>query len=198
MVTVFHKSFFSFSGVSDETILKCCLSFLNCDSFFQTLWPWDQLLSIAPSLSNESKWLAVECLGRLANWSETKREQVFRNLLSGDSNFDALALDHFLEKNSSDKTIITTTELSCGDVVSRTVCIHGRHLMKDAEVEHEDSMEVVHSDSLKFVNVKSRESELIKMVEAIGANKPIMLEGPMGCGKTKLVILLWENKIQIG
>ena len=68
----------------------------------------------------------------------------------------------------------------------------------DAEVEHEDSMEVVHNDSLKFVNVKSRESELIKMVEAIGANKPIMLEGPMGCGKTKLVILLCANEIRNG
>jgi midasin len=29
--------------------------------------------------------------------------------------------------------------------------------------------------------------DLVKIVEAIGANRPIMLEGPMGCGKTKLV-----------
>ena len=62
--------------------------------------------------------------------------------------------------------------------------------MKDAEaaVEQDDLMEIVNNDSLKFVSVKSRESELIKMVEAIAYNKPIMLEGPMGCGKTKLVI----------
>ena len=148
---------FSVLVSSDESILKCCLSFLNCDSFFQTLWPWHQLLAIAPNLSNEAKWLSVECLGRVSNWSETKREQLFRQLLSGENNFDALALNYFLAKNQKDELSTSTSELSFSNVVTRTVDVHGRHLIKDVVTEDDDDEEmVVQNDRLKFVNVQSR------------------------------------------
>jgi midasin len=174
-----------FSVATDETILKCCLSFLNCDSFFQSLWPWHELLTAAPNLSNDSKWLAVECLGRVSNSSETKREKIFRNLLSGQKSFDALALDYFLEKNPLSKLETAAIEVSDQNIASRTVAIYGRHLMKDIVSAQDDEMDSI--DSSKFVSVTSRESDLIKIVDAIGANMPVMLDGPMGCGKTKLV-----------
>ena len=176
-----------FSVATDESILKCCLAFLTCDSFFQSLWPWQELLSAAPNLSNDSKWLAVECLGRVSNWSESKREKIFRNLLSGQKSFDALALDYFLEKNNFAKFETTTPELSDQNVVSRTVSVYGRHLMKDIVAASSEDDEMDSIDSSKFVSVPSRESDLIKIVDAVGANMPVMLDGPMGCGKTKLV-----------
>ncbi len=53
---------------------------------------------------------------------------------------------------------------------------------KNGDVEIEDS-----TGYLKFISVGSREADLIKIIEAIGENKPVLLEGPMGSGKTKLV-----------
>jgi hypothetical protein len=100
--------------------------------------------------------LSVECLGRVSNWSETKREQIFRQLLSGANNFDALALNYFLGKNQKDEWSTSTSELSFPNVVTRTVDVHGRHLMKDVVVEDDDEEMLVQNDGLKFVNVPSR------------------------------------------
>jgi MoxR-like ATPase len=58
----------------------------------------------------------------------------------------------------------------------------GRDDDKNGDVEIEDS-----TGYLKFISVGSREADLIKIIEAIGENKPVLLEGPMGSGKTKLV-----------
>lgn len=38
-----------------------------------------------------------------------------------------------------------------------------------------------------FVNVPSREILLRRIVDAISVGTPVLLEGPIGCGKTKLV-----------
>ena len=180
-----------FSAASDECILKCCLTFLNCDTHFQTLWSWQELLSASPDLSNDAKWLAVECLGRVSNWSEKKREEIFRKLFSGQNNFDALSVNFLLDKGFHENPECLANELYIQNVVYRTVAVHGQHLMKDIlTTADDDQLDVEENQKLgefTFVSVASRERDLIKIIEAIGESKPVMLEGPMGSGKTKLV-----------
>jgi hypothetical protein len=136
--------------------------------------------------------LAVECLGRVSNWSEAKREQIFRRIFSGQKSFDSLSLAHLSDATVQELPECQTNELSVQDVVTRAVTIHGRHLMKDISTGSDDDKngDVEIEDStgyLKFISVGSREADLIKIIEAIGENKPVLLEGPMGSGKTKLV-----------
>jgi len=38
-----------------------------------------------------------------------------------------------------------------------------------------------------FISVPSREILLKQIVEAVSCGTPVVLEGPIGCGKTKLV-----------
>jgi len=47
-------------------------------------------------------------------------------------------------------------EMSFTNVVTRTVDVHGRHLMKDLVTEDDDEEMFVQNDSFKFVNVHSR------------------------------------------
>jgi hypothetical protein len=158
IVANFYRNAF-FSAASDESILKCCLAFLNCDDHFRTLWPWHELMAAATSdLTDESKWLMVECLGRVSNWCEKQREDIYRNLFSGQKNFDALSLSYFVEKGGHELPARPAAEWSVGGAVSRSVVVHGHRLIKDAASEGDEA----EATGLKFVGVKSRESDLIK------------------------------------
>ena len=180
-----RSDFVFFSVASNECILKCCLAFLNCDAHFKTLWPWQQLLDAAPGLSNDAKWLAVECLGRVSNWSEAKRDQIFSQVFAGDKNFDEMSLSYLSDRRIDENPECQANELSGEDVVVRAVAVHGRHLMKDILADDGDQNDS--SEHSTFICVGSRESDLVKIIEAVGKNQPILLEGPMGAGKTKLV-----------
>ncbi len=64
--------------------------------------------------------------------------------------------------------------------VGRVVEIGGSNLLTEGTAIGEES-------ESPFVNVPSREILLKRIVVAISVGTPILLEGPIGCGKTKLL-----------
>ena len=98
-----------------------------------------------------------------------------------------MSLSYLSDRRIDENPECQANELSGEDVVVRAVAVHGRHLMKDILADDVDVDQIDSSEHSTFICVGSRESDLVKIIEAVGKNQPILLEGPMGAGKTKLV-----------
>ena len=201
--------------ITDEEILHTCLQFLDIDKeYFQTIWPWNKLLEKADDSNNlwvisttslKSKWLFVECLGKLCpNLVEKKRVQLFAQISelreSDIYEYDSIATDELLKElrnipglaepynNSSIETLQRNSNKLSN---KRLVEIQGEELLK----HHNNTKILVPSENERlfskntnlFVEVNSHEHAIAQLAKAIKEGKSVLIQGNIGCGKTKIV-----------
>ncbi len=105
---------------------------------------------------------------------------LFYILFSRDITYDFMAID-FLTIAKDWKGVFENDPITFkSKSINRVVEIGGSNLLSEGTDVGDES------ESL-FVNVPSREILLKQIVDAIAIGTPVLLEGPIGCGKTKLV-----------
>ena len=200
-------------NISDEEVLRMCLQFLDLDKeHFQRIWPWDKLLNgpsgsswIIHNSSENSKWLFVECLGRLCpTLVEKKRAYLYSKLSQSNENavneYDSIAADELIrEYQCSVPKYVETLNQSCVNPTEssskRLVDVAGETLLnlhKSTIKETKRKINVFLKDSNPFVEVNSHKNALSRIAKAIKGRRPVLIQGSIGCGKTKMVHHLAE------
>ena len=165
------------------------------------------------NMSHNSKWLAVECLGRLCpNLVEKKRAHLYSKLTVDKIKGMPVALHDYnviaAEKIStnSHRPMLTASKSAKNSFQNRNikgneeriVQIQGEALLKkNTTVSFKDSKDENHQFSVgstdPFVNIYSQKSDLIRIVRAVNEGKAVLIRGPIGCGKTRLIQYLADQ-----
>ena len=207
---------------------------------FRQLWPWDRLISkcysllhepfdsptigntlgdkepenlnwlMSNRLSNKSKWLAVECFGRLCpNLVELKRVHLFSmltntkcgNIRQESQDYNSYAVEEIMNQGQSLK-IKSKDKSSENFLQDMSINDDGKCRNRIVEVEGEKLLNRIHHDSWQskressqqssenlnpFVNVCSQRNNLAQMALAVKQGKAVLIRGPVGCGKTRLI-----------
>ena len=197
------------TNISDEEILRMCLQFLDLDEHFQRIWPWSKLVNgphgsswIITILSEKSKWLFVECLGRLCpSLVEKKRAYLFSKLSQNKKyEYDSIAADELIReyKGSVPKSVESLKppfDEAMKISINRLVDVQGETLLNHhtpLTTEHNRKIKVFLKDSNPFVEVNSHKNALTRIAKAIKERRPVLIQGSIGCGKTKIVHHLAE------
>ena len=208
-------------NISDEQILETCLAFLDLDIHFHQLWNWNKLLQLSNSTnkswsistsSQKAKWLFVECLGRLCpNLVEKKRAYLFEKLsqfkLDGTNEYDLIAAskllngDQFKLPKSIEQYHLSkiNSSMICKEdnkPYKRLVEIQGESLLDHSTnlevTDKTENIKLLIKDSNPFIEVNSHKNALSKIAKAVKQGRSVLLQGSIGCGKTKLVHHLAE------
>ena len=165
--------------------MTACLQFLDCDETFRTFWPWADLMR-APTtasnscLSDREKWLLGECAGRLCLLPEIQRKSLFEKQTNSTTSYDLIA-GNYLATLAALKARPPQIRSKVRGVKDRPSAFsHSLPLFSN------DDEPVVGQPSA-FVSLPSLVVEFRNVSKAIFEAKPVLIQGPMGCGKTRLV-----------
>jgi midasin len=181
--------------------MEACHVFVLADTFFHTLWPWYKLIRMLPRIkSDRSKWFAVECIGELCQMGRGSRCALFTGLSPATDAYDKFAFEYLGKNTSRLMKLMTNVGGDIPAVIGEGLCdIEGVMLVK----------EPVKTSLSNFVSLPSRVDLIREIALAISERKQIFLtvsvharlkkncrrrfpyhlifQGPLGCGKTKMV-----------
>ena len=222
-------------GIDNEEILRACLKFLSLNTeYFRQIWPWykfvdifDDLLTKANEvsskkervenksnakclkpyiLSNNAKWLAIECVSRLLpNLVEKKRAYLFSRLLEGTNAsvnevqaYASFATEELTSSKanfshnkgqSNQNPFINTNQNDKSD--TRIVNIEKEVLLKSNSQEfhqrNKKGTPFCSGNAVPFVNVYQDDDLLSRIARAVNHGKTILVRGPIGSGKTRII-----------
>ncbi|KAM9316620.1 LOW QUALITY PROTEIN: midasin [Gastrophryne carolinensis] len=182
-------------------LMEAAYRFLQQDlSYFKEMWDWSICVPLLKSHDLAVRWYTAHCLALLTSMSDENKQTLLKKLFSTDEliNFKLQMLDELHNRNIEQGLLMTNTEQSfwCKDktkqnrrghiissnLCSRVVPICGilLHRKISENTEHE-----AHHHPL--VLVKSTCRSLEGLAQAVSFRKAVLLEGPIGCGKTALV-----------
>ncbi|XP_055945739.1 midasin-like isoform X2 [Argiope bruennichi] len=169
-------------------LLKAGYLFLIYDaSYFKGLWSWSIIVQFLKDSDVRARWYAHRCLGHVANIKDSNLYEIFEKHLSREEYAacarEAFEINTFWNRKSYDPRQM---QLSYNfepeifsDVVRLTVNVCGVLLSKVNETE-------VTTDS-KLVYVTSTSQVMKSLALAVSSSEPVLLQGPVGCGKTSLI-----------
>ncbi|GFX29237.1 midasin [Trichonephila clavipes] len=175
-------------------LLKAAYLFLVYDtSYFRSAWPWNVIVQFFKSDDIRERWYAFQCLGRIVNIKDSAlQEAIGINFSPKELTLltkEAYELGNIWNQNSYNpmrRELCNTNQVESTicDKVTETVNVWGILLNKNQDVKP-----CISSD---IVPVPSTKEALYSLSLAIATSEPILLQGPVGCGKTSLIQYLAE------
>ena len=157
-------------------------------------------------LSNKARWLAIECISRLLpSLVEKKRAYLFSRLLEGTNAsvnevqaYDSFATEELTSSTanfshnkgqSNQNPIINTNQDDKSD--TRIVVIEKEVLLKSNYQEfhqrNKKGTPFCSGNAVPFVNVYQDDDLLSRIARAVNHGKTILVRGPIGSGKTRII-----------
>lgn len=165
----------------DVELLKASLSYLVCDpNTYRAAWDWNEMWSLMEGKSDEIRWLSLQIIRVLCSFSDQQYYQMCDRLFpTGYGSYQIQFSDIYSSKLSASAV---TLERSVAVMLNRySTKIFGHYMMKyDLQSSNPPSK----SD---IVVVNSVENNLNVIAAAITDNVPVIVEGPLGSGKTALI-----------
>uniref|UniRef100_T1K3A0 Midasin n=1 Tax=Tetranychus urticae TaxID=32264 RepID=T1K3A0_TETUR len=206
----FKKGFSPFKDAKKVSVVRETLlasyCFISSDpSWYRSTWDWRLLWQLVENNDKpEIKWLAMQCIRVLCNISDKE----YFDWMKTAGNFSPeqlrkFRLDYQFIYNLNQSLSPTKTEKIINELMAgNSVNIYGIPMVKFNETL--DGSE----KGSKMVIIPSVRDNLMRLAVALSENRPVLLEGPLGCGKTSLIEHLSEltgrckppelTKIQIG
>ncbi|KAE8602908.1 hypothetical protein XENTR_v10014171 [Xenopus tropicalis] len=182
-------------------LMEAAYRFLKRDMFsFRELWDWSVCLPLLKSHDLTVRWYTAHCLSLVTCMSDANKQIFLKKMFSTDEliNFRLQFLDELQNQNlergllmaNQEKTTwqikkcqhYTQGQIVSGDLCSSVVPVCGIILpKKQSKGQHsEESIS-------QLVLVESTCKNLHSLALAVSYQNPVLLEGPIGCGKTALV-----------
>ncbi|XP_053201397.1 LOW QUALITY PROTEIN: midasin-like [Panonychus citri] len=201
----FKKGYSPFQGVESVKVMREILlasyRFISCDpSWCRSTWDWRSLWQLIDyEKSIELKWLSMQCIRILCDISDEYYFDWMAKNFTPDKERELRLKYHYIYNDNRNSPAITNGQLQSAN----TVDIYGIKMVK-----FDDSSSNVTGKHSQLIVVPSVEVNLRKLAIALSENHPILIEGPLGCGKTSLIEHISEltgrskppelTKIQIG
>ncbi|XP_071998055.1 midasin isoform X2 [Engystomops pustulosus] len=182
-------------------LMEAAYRFLQHDEVsFQEMWDWSVCVPLLKSHDLAVRWYTSHCLSMVTCMSDENRETFLNKLFGTDEliNFKLQLLDELQGQNVKQGLLLTNPEISLwckdrteqytqGQIVSGDLCsyvapvcgiILSKKILNTKEQE-------VPSSPLVLVETTCR--SLRSLAHAVSYQNAVLLEGPIGCGKTALV-----------
>lgn len=182
-------------------LMEAAYRFLQQDkSYFKETWDWSVCVPLLKSHDLAVRWYTAHCLASVTSMSDENQQTFLKKLFGTDEliHFKLQLLDELHNQNVEQGLLLTNTEKSLwcknksqqytqghivsSDLSSRVVPVCGiilpKTIVKDSEQEIQTS---------QLVLVESTCRSLQSLAQAVSFRKAVLLEGPIGCGKTALV-----------
>ncbi|GBM39498.1 Midasin [Araneus ventricosus] len=170
-------------------LLKAAYLFLIYDTpYFKDLWSWCVIVPFLKDADVRARWYANRCLGHVVNIKDSNLDEIFERNLSREE-YEVCAKEAFEISTYWNQTpydpkqmeICSSTQMesSSHNLARLTVNVYGVLLSKANDNE-------IATDS-KIVSVPSTAETLHSIALAVSSSEPVLLQGPVGCGKTSLV-----------
>ncbi|KAM3931945.1 midasin [Leptodactylus fuscus] len=182
-------------------LMEAAYRFLQEDELsFREMWDWSVCVPLLKSHDLAVRWYTCHCLALVTCMSDENRQTFLKKLFGTDEliNFKLQLLDELHSQNVEQGLLLTNAENSLwhedktqqytqGKVVSGDLCSHvvpvcGVLLPKKLQNSKEQE-----SFSNQLVLVKTTSRSLQSLAHAVSYQNAVLLEGPVGCGKTALV-----------
>ncbi|XP_068087248.1 midasin [Hyperolius riggenbachi] len=169
-------------------------------SYFKEMWDWSVCVPLLKSHDLSVRWYTAHCLALVTSMSDENRQSFLKKLFGTEEliNFKLQLLDELHNRNIEQGLLMTSTEKSLwskengqqytqgqvvsSDLCSRVVPVCGIMLPKTVLQSSDQDMQY---NPLVLVDSTCR--SLQSLAQAVSFQKPVLLEGPIGCGKTALV-----------
>ncbi|XP_059478111.1 midasin [Neocloeon triangulifer] len=166
------------------TTLESVHSLLKADpSFFASLWNWSQLIGKLTQGDSQCQWLASRCIQLALGMSEKDKIKIGTCFSETDMMENLLKyseLSKGLEfSNAYHPDLEAALEL-ISECCPGVVCVSGvmlQTLLNNLKLDGEKTL----------VMVPSTKANLRSLAVAVTAGQSVLLQGPVGCGKTALV-----------
>ncbi|XP_040284697.1 midasin isoform X1 [Bufo bufo] len=182
-------------------LMEAAYRFLQQDELsFREIWDWSVCVPLLKSHDLAVRWYTSHCLALVTCMSDENRQSFLKKLFVTDEliNFKLQLLDELHSQNVEQALLLTNPETSLwckdktqqytqGQIVSGDLCSHvvpvcgitlTKKMIKTKEQE-------VSSNQLILVETTCR--SLQSLAHAVTYQNAVLLEGPIGCGKTALV-----------
>ncbi|XP_063773055.1 midasin [Pseudophryne corroboree] len=182
-------------------LMEAAYRFLQQDKpSFRDMWDWSVCIPLLKSHDLAVRWYTAHCLALVTCMSDENRQIFLKKLFNADEliNFKLQWLDELhgqgieqgINMTNQEKSLwhkdnsqkYTKGQIVSGDLCSRVVAVCGitltKKLLKNREQE---------TNSSPLVLVESTCRSLHSLAQAISYQNAVLLEGPIGCGKTALV-----------
>ncbi|XP_069830840.1 midasin-like isoform X2 [Dendropsophus ebraccatus] len=182
-------------------LMEAAYRFLQQDELsFREMWDWSVCVPLLKSHDLAVRWYTSHCLALVTCMSDENRQTFLKKLFGTDEliNFKLQLLDELHSQNIERGLLLTNPENSLwhkdkpqectknqivsGDLCSHVVPVCGITLPKKTLKSKEQE---IYSNPLVLVETTCR--SLHSLAEAVSYQNAVLLEGPIGCGKTALV-----------
>ncbi|XP_067841398.1 midasin [Heptranchias perlo] len=166
---------------------------------FSELWDWSVCIPLLRSHDTLVRWYTASCLAVVTNMSDEQKNHFFKKILTTEelTNFRLQLLEGDLLLNVEKALVLTnpkTTlwqkekqqkytqgQILSGDLSENVVALCGVVLPRKQRIHQDQCI------SKPLVLVASTYSYLQNLAMAVVSQNAVLLEGPIGCGKTALV-----------
>ncbi|KAM4771043.1 midasin [Rhinophrynus dorsalis] len=181
-------------------LMEAAYRFLKQDkSSFREIWDWSVCVPLLKSHDLTVRWYTAHCLSLVTRMSDSNKQTFLKKMFSVDEliNFKLQFLDELQNQNIERGLLMANPERSLwhrkksqqytqGHIVSDDLCAHvvpvcGVILPKLQRDRHQEEP----ISNLVLVETTCRYLHSIAL--AVAQHNPVLLEGPIGCGKTALV-----------
>lgn len=182
-------------------LMEAAYRFLQQDALsFREMWDWSVCVPLLKSHDLAVRWYTCHCLALVTCMSDENRQTFLKKLFGTDEliNFKLQLLDELHSQNVEQGLLLTNPENSLwhkdrtlqytqGHIVSGDLCSHvvpicGITLPKKMLQSKEQE---ICCNRLVLVETTCR--SLQSLAQAVSYQNAVLLEGPIGCGKTALV-----------
>ncbi|XP_053314521.1 midasin [Spea bombifrons] len=182
-------------------LMEAAYRFLKQDKLsFQEMWDWSVCVPLLKSHDLAVRWYTALCLSLVTCMSDDNKQTFLKKLFSADEliHFKLQMVDELLAQNIEKGLLLTNPEKDMwhreksqqytqGQIVSVDLCssvvsVCGVTLPKIAPKEQAKP-----KDFRNLVLVESTCRSLQSLALAVSYQNAVLLEGPIGCGKTALV-----------
>nr|XP_056712126.1 midasin [Euleptes europaea] len=183
-------------------LMEAAYKFLQKDqSVFRELWDWSVCVPLLRSHDTLVRWYTASCLALVTCMSYDNRLAFLKKIFNSEEliHFRLKLLEESRMQNVEGTLVLANLDTSFwskekelqytqGEIVSvdlsaKVVAVCGVVLPKQNSVPGENQESILN----RFVLVESACTNLQKLALAVASQNAVLLEGPVGCGKTSLV-----------
>uniref|UniRef100_A0A8C2Y6E0 Midasin n=1 Tax=Coturnix japonica TaxID=93934 RepID=A0A8C2Y6E0_COTJA len=183
-------------------LMEASYRFLQKDqSVFRELWDWSVCIPLLRSHDTLVRWYTSNCLALVTCMNDEHKLSFMKKIFSPEelTHFRLKLLEESQMQNVEQALVLANPDSSfwqkekevrykqghivSGDLSANVVAVCGIVLPRLKLVSEEQAL----SNLIRFVLVESACTNLQNLAIAVAFQSPILLEGPIGCGKTTLI-----------
>ncbi|NP_001085623.1 midasin AAA ATPase 1 L homeolog [Xenopus laevis] len=182
-------------------LMETAYRFLKSDiSSFREMWDWSVCLPLLKSHDLTVRWYTAHCLALVTCMSDANKQIFLKKMFNADEliNFRLQFLDELQNQNLERGLLMANQERTMwqikrcqqytqGHIVSGDLCLSVVPVCGVILPKKQQKGQHLEEDIGQLVLVESTCKNLHSLALAVSYQNPVLLEGPIGCGKTALV-----------